>query len=126
MIYPYIKNCPDTRPAVIIILGPNPANSPRKPASLARTASRCGIDPVGPCPLLIWLSSVSAGWLRIAAAKPAMTPEPSAMVNFVVAPMSRFVSSLIDRSASSWQNSFTVNCPIAYGICLHRIGRKPA
>lgn len=30
----------------------------------------------------------------------------------------RFVSSDMARKASSWQNSFTVNCPIAYGICL--------
>ena len=30
----------------------------------------------------------------------------------------RFVSSDMWRNASSWQNSFTVNCPIAYGICL--------
>lgn len=44
------------------ILGPSPANSPRKPASRASIARRWGIDPVGPCPLLIRESSVSAGY----------------------------------------------------------------
>src|ERR1700676_1215953 len=48
LILPYIKNWPETSPAVIIILGPRPANSPRKPASLARIERRCGIEPVGP------------------------------------------------------------------------------
>lgn len=61
LIDPYIKNCDETRPAVMIILGPKPAKSPLKPASLASTMRRCDMEPVGPCPLLICERSVSAG-----------------------------------------------------------------
>ena len=57
-------------------------------------------------------------WLRIAAANPATIPLPSEMPNLAGPLSERFVSSDIVRNASSWQNSFTVNCPIAYGICL--------
>ena len=39
-------------------------------------------------------------------------------MNLAGRPRERLVSSDIARKASSWQNSFTVNCPIAYGICL--------
>lgn len=59
-------------------------------------------------------------WLRMAAAKPAMMPLPRLMPNIEVLERFRFFSSLMLRNTSSWQNSFTVNCPIAYGICLHR------
>jgi hypothetical protein len=58
---PYIKNCEETRPAVISILGPSPAKRPLKPASLARTSNLWGMVPVGPCPLFIWDRRVSAG-----------------------------------------------------------------
>lgn len=52
-------------------------------------------------------------WLRIAAANPAIIPLPSEIPN-VAGPLSvRFVSSDMLRNASSWQNSFTVNCPMA-------------
>jgi len=56
-----IRNWPDTRFAVIMTLGPRPAKSPRTPASRDRTMRRWAIEPVGPCPLIIWLKSVSAG-----------------------------------------------------------------
>lgn len=49
----------------MIILGPNPANSPRSPACRAKTLSLWVIEPTGPCPLLTWLSSVSAGYETI-------------------------------------------------------------
>lgn len=48
LVPPYSKNWPDTRPAVMIIRGPRPTNSPRKPASFARTARRYIMEPVGP------------------------------------------------------------------------------
>lgn len=49
----------------------------------------------------------------MAAAKPAIIPLPSEIPN-VAGPLSvRFVSSDMLRNASSWQNSFTVNCPMA-------------
>jgi hypothetical protein len=54
----------------------------------------------------------------MAAAKPAMTPLPKAMPNLEVLERERLVSSDMERKASSWQNSLTVNWPIAYGICL--------
>ena len=47
-----------------------------------------------------------------------MIPLPRLMPKLAVPLRERFVSSDILRKASSWQNSFTVNCPIAYGICL--------
>lgn len=58
-------------------------------------------------------SELGRTWLRIAAAKPAMTPLPSEIVN-LVPPLSdaRFSSDML-RNTSSWQNSFTVNWPIA-------------
>ena len=34
------------------------------------------------------------------------------------------LESVIERNATSWQNSFTVNWPIAYGICLSRRTRR--
>ncbi len=64
LIAPYMRNWPDTSPAVITILGPKPAKSPRRPAFCARTRRRCGMEPSGPWPLLICESSVSAGWVR--------------------------------------------------------------
>ena len=62
-------------------------------------------------------------WLRIAAAKPATIPLPR-LTTYKLAGLlrERFVSPDMARKASSWQNSFTVNCPIAYGICLHVVG----
>ena len=57
-------------------------------------------------------------WLRMAAAKPATMPLPRLMVYFAGRLRERLVSSDMLRNTSSWQNSFTVNCPIAYGICL--------
>ena len=57
-------------------------------------------------------------WERMAAAKPAMMPLPRAMVNLLVPERFWRVCSDMLRKTSSWQNSFTVNCPIAYGICL--------
>ena len=59
----------------------------------------------------------------MAAAKPAMMPLPRAMVNLLAPERFWRVSSDMLRNASSWQNSFTVNCPIAYGICLCGRGR---
>ena len=141
-IAPYIKNWDETRPAVIIILGPRPAKRPLKPASRARATSREDMLPVGPCPLLIWESRVSAGykktgtrrlhgyntserqrlpvidgltWLRMAAAKPAMMPLPRERLYFRVGDCNIFCldSSVIDRKTSSWQYSFTVNWPMA-------------
>lgn len=61
-------------------------------------------------------------WLSIAAAKPAMIPLPRLTANLAGRLRERFLSSDMVRKASSWQNSFTVNCPMAYGICLHVIG----
>jgi hypothetical protein len=117
LMVPYIRNWELTRPAVMIIRGPRPANNPRKPASLPRTASRWTIEPVGPWPLLIWLRSVSAGCDRIAAAKPATMPEPRLMPSDLVADRLAFSSADMFLYASSCMNSFTANWPAAYGIC---------
>jgi hypothetical protein len=78
----------------------------------------------------------------MAAANPAVIPLPNAIPNLEVAERFRLVSSDIDLNTSSWQNSLTVNWPIAYGICLctggeytdvdaiftylHRMGTNPA
>lgn len=40
------------------------------------------------------------------------------MANLVVPVMRARCASVMERNASSWQSSFTVNWPIAYGICL--------
>ena len=58
-------------------------------------------------------------WLKTAAANPAIIPLPRLMVNLLVGLKERRVSSDMDRNAISWHNSLTVNCPMAYGICLH-------
>ena len=52
-------------------------------------------------------------WLRIAAAKPARMPLPRLMESVAALLRLRFVSSVMLRYATSWQNSLTVNCPIA-------------
>lgn len=65
LIWAYSKNWPDTRPAVMSILGPSPAKRPAGPVSFASTASFLSALPEPPPPLLILDRRVSAGCLHM-------------------------------------------------------------
>src|SRR5690242_12359508 len=63
---------------------PMPAYEPRKPRSFAILIRRLVVlSPGRPLVLLIFESMVSAGWETMAAAKPAIRPEPRLMAVLV-------------------------------------------